>query len=71
MMRMMIGRTDEVDGKYVGTLFFAFIGPLFPLESWYVTGEQYSRSGNVSTHAWNGRQIPFNGRSLLLKYLHV
>lgn len=71
MFRMMLGRIHELDGHFVGTEFFAFVGPLIPLRSMYVTNEQFERRGNVSIHRWQGVDVPLHPGSIVLGYLRV
>ena len=71
MFTMMLGKVDELEGHFVGTEFFAFIGPIFPVRSMYVTHETFERRGNVSVHRWEGIDIPLHWKSVVLGYLRV
>lgn len=72
MLEMMTGRVDETKhGHFVGTVFFAFIGPLFPLRSMYVVREDISRHGNTTTMRWEGVDLPLQWRSVALAYLRI
>ena len=68
---MMLGRIEEIEGRFVGTSFFAFVGPLLPKSSMYVVQESFSRRGNVSTHRWEGIDLPVQPLSAILGYLRV
>jgi len=71
MFTYLVGTTDNVDGKYIGTRFFALVGPLLPLSSILVTSESFERSGNRSTHRYEGFPLPLYWKSVLLGYLNV
>ena len=68
---MMVGKIAGVGTKYIGTQFFAFIGPLIPRGCWYVLSEEYSHHGNRSKHEWNGIRIKWVWSSMILGYLRV
>src|SRR5690606_17385515 len=72
MLEMMTGRVDETKkGHFVGTVFFAFIGPLFPIRSLYVVREDISRSGNTTPMRWERVDLPLQWRSVVLAYLRI
>lgn len=71
MLTMLLGQIETIDDMHVSTRFFAFIGPIFPLNSIFVTNESYERRGNRSIHHYSGRPLPLSLKSVILGYLRV
>jgi hypothetical protein len=71
MPKLTVGRVAWVDGQGIATQFFAFVGPLLPLQSLYVVAESYSHQGNVSTHSMNAVPLPLHWGSVVLGWLRV
>ena len=70
-MSFMVGKTDAVDGVYVGTRFFFFIGPLLPTESMYVVSESSRSVGRGTVFSYQGVKLPLQWKSVLLGYVRV
>lgn len=60
---MMLGEVDRVDDHFIATKFHAL---LIPGGSMYVTHQDRTRSGNVTTMSWSGVPIKFNWKSAAL-----
>lgn len=71
MFKMMVGRIPQENGHHISTTFLAFMGPLIPVKSMYVTHEEYSRSPGATTHSAFGQDLPVQWDSTLLGYLRV
>jgi hypothetical protein len=67
----LIGRTDAVGKQYVGTRFFAFVGPILPLKTMFIVSESFQQSGRSSTHSYQGVGLKLYWKSVLLGYLRV
>lgn len=70
-LEMMVGEVESVKGRYVGTLFVALGGPLFPSRSMYVERVEISSHGNARTIRYHGVDLPLCPSSVLLGYLRV
>jgi len=70
-LEMMIGEVEHVKGRYVGTLFVALVGPLFPSRSMYVERVEMSSHGGARTIRYIGIDLPLCAKSVLLGYLRV
>lgn len=67
----MVGEVERVDEQYVATRFFAFVGPLVPTSSMFITSTSVSGSGRSAVFRYGGVGVKLNAMSVVTGYLRV